>query len=86
MQAAGISSNTASYNCALNGLAKDRQWNRARSVFRKMVDSGLSPDDHSYNGLVEAAGMGSTSPRQSMIQASSLTSPFMSSPDAIPPV
>ena len=70
MQSEGIAPDTASYNSALNGLAKRREWYRARRLFRQMVSSGLSPDGHSYNGLVEAAGMGSISPRQNMIQAS----------------
>ncbi|CAM9440111.1 unnamed protein product [Laminaria digitata] len=68
MKSEGIEPNTSSYNCALNGLAKRRQWYRARRLFRKMVGEGLSPDAKSYNGLVEAAGMGSLSPRQNMIQ------------------
>ena len=68
MKSEGIEPNTGSYNCALNGLAKRREWYRARRLFRKMVGEGLSPDAKSYNGLVEAAGMGSLSPRQNMIQ------------------
>lgn len=69
MQASGIEPNTETYNCALNGLAKRREWYRARRLFRKMVAGGrCTPDVVTYNGLVEAAGMGSLSPRQDMIQ------------------
>lgn len=68
MKIEGLEPNTGSYNCALNGLAKRREWYRARRLFRKMVGEGLSPNAKSYNGLVEAAGMGSLSPRQNMIQ------------------
>lgn len=68
MRARGMLPNTASYNCALNGLAKRREWYRARRTFRKMVAQGLFPNVYSYNGMVEAAGMGSLSPRRNMIQ------------------
>lgn len=73
MKSEGIELNVGSYNCALNGLAKRREWYRARRLFRKMVGEGLSPDAKSYNGLVEAAGMGSLSPRQNMIQVTDAT-------------
>lgn len=72
MKSEGIEPSTGSYNCALNGLAKRREWYRARRLFRKMVGEGLSPDAKSYNGLVEAAGMGSLSPRQNMIQVTAI--------------
>lgn len=70
MEEGGIEPDTSSYNCALNGLAKCREWYRARRLFRKMGATGLTPDTYSFNGLVEAAGMGSISPRQNMIQVS----------------
>lgn len=68
MEEEGIEPDTMSYNCALNGLAKCREWYRARRLFRKMGRDGLSRDVYSHNGLVEAAGMGSLSPRRNMIQ------------------
>lgn len=70
MKKEGIEPTIVSYNHLLDGLAKCREWYRARRVFRRMVRDGIIPDLYSYNGLVEAAGMGSMSPRRNMIQVS----------------
>lgn len=68
MREEGLQPNTVSYNQVLNGMAKRREWYRARRVFHDMVRGGFPPDVHSYNNLVEAAGMGSIAPRRNMIQ------------------
>lgn len=64
----GIEPDTTSYNNAMRGLAIQKQWRRARKLLKRMVSEGLSPDVRTYNGLVEAAGMGSAAPRKHMIE------------------
>lgn len=65
----GIKPDTTSYNCAMKGMAIQKQWNRARKLLKRMVSEGLTPDVRTYNGLAEAAGMGSPRPREHMIEA-----------------
>lgn len=64
----GIEPDITSYNYAMKGLAVQKQWGRARKLLVRIESTGLSPDVRTYNGLVEAAGMGSQSPRQHMIE------------------
>lgn len=66
----GIEPDTASFNHAMKGMAIQKQWARARKLLKRMVSEGLSPDIRTYNGLVEAAGMGSPTPRKHMIEVS----------------
>ncbi len=67
---AGIEPDATSYSCAMKGLAVRKQWARARRLLGRMLSEGLSPDVRTYNGLVEAAGMGSPTPRGHMIEVS----------------
>ena len=69
----GLEPDMASYNHAMKGMAIQKQWTRARKLLKRMVSEGLSPDVRTYNGLVEAAGMGSASPREHMIEVSDST-------------
>lgn len=66
----GIEPDTTSYNHAMKGMAIQKQWTRARKLLKRMLWEGLSPDVRTYTGLVEAAGMGSPSPRKHMIEVS----------------
>lgn len=66
----GIEPDTTSYNHAMKGMAIQKQWTRARKLLKTMVSEGYYPDVRTYNGLVEAAGMGSPSPRKHMIEVS----------------
>lgn len=75
----GIEPDTTSYNHAMKGMAIQRQWTRARKLLKRMVSEGPSPDVRTYNGLVEAAGMGSASPRKHMIEVSDPSHPIASS-------
>lgn len=69
----GIEPDIVSYNHAMKGMAIQKQWTRARKLLKRMVSEGLCPDVRTYNGLVEAAGMGSPSPRKHMIEVSVLS-------------
>lgn len=66
----GIEPDATSYSHAMKGLAIQKQWVRARKLLKRMVSEGPSPDVRTYNGLVEAAGFGSRSPRKHMIEVS----------------
>lgn len=66
----GVEPDTMSYNHAMKGMALQKQWTRARKLLKRMLSEGISPDVRTYNGLVEAAGMGSASPRKHMIEVS----------------
>lgn len=68
MQEEGIEPDACSHAYVLNGLAKAKQWNRARDFFREMTRQGVALNQFSYNAMVEAAGRGSPSPRQQMVQ------------------
>lgn len=64
----GIEPDITSYNCAMKGMAVQKQWTRARKLLKRMVSEGLTPDVRTYNGLAEAAGTGSPRPREHMIE------------------
>ncbi|CAN0206620.1 unnamed protein product [Discosporangium mesarthrocarpum] len=68
MQENGIRPTNDSYNSVLHGMAQCREWYRAKRLAQKMQSMGISLNPFSYNALVEAAGMGSLSPRWTMLQ------------------